>query len=111
MIAPDSRLRRRILFVLRGKLGDTVTSFAAVRAFADAFPDDDVTLLVRANYAPLFRDEQGIRVVGFSSRLVMFARLAMLRWLEPPFDALLVLLGAGPPIMYLQRWKPGARMR
>jgi ADP-heptose:LPS heptosyltransferase len=103
VIAPDSRLGRRILFVLRGKLGDTVTSFAAVRAFADAFPDDDVTLLVRASYAPLFRNEQGIRVVGFSSRLVMFARLAMMRWFEPPFDALLVLLGAGPPILRLGR--------
>ena len=103
MSPTDSKLRRRILFVLRGKLGDTVTSFATVRAFVDAFPDDDVTLLVRANYAPLFRNEQGIRVVGFSSRLVMFAKLAMMRWLEPPFDALLVLLGAGPPILRLGR--------
>ena len=109
MISPDSRPRRRILFVLRGKLGDTVTSFAAVRAFADAFPDDDVTLLVRANYAPLFRDEQGIRVVGFSSRVVMFARLAMMRWLEPPFDALLVLLGAGPPMQQLGRMVRASR--
>ena len=57
----DSRPARRVLFVLRGKLGDTVTSFATVRAYADAFPGDDVTLLVRANYAPLFRREQGIR--------------------------------------------------
>jgi ADP-heptose:LPS heptosyltransferase len=84
-------------------LGDTVTCFAAVRAFADAFQDDEVTLLVRANYAPLFRNEQGIRVVGFPSRVVMFARLAMMRWLEPPFDALMVLLGAGPPILRLGR--------
>ena len=95
--------KRRVLFVLRGKLGDTVAGFATVRAYADAFPHDDVTLLVRASYAPLFRREPGIRVVGFSSRLVMFAKLAMLRWLEPPFDALLVLLGAGAPILRLGR--------
>ena len=95
MSPADPKPRRRVLFVLRGKLGDTVVSFATVRAFADAFPDDDVTLLVRASYAPLFRNEQGIRVVGFSSRVVMFAKLAMMRWLEPPFDALLVLLGSG----------------
>ena len=95
--------RRRVLFVLRGKLGDTVTAFATVRAYADALPDDDVTLLVRSSYAPLFRGEQGIRVVGFSSRVVMFAKLAMMRWLEPPFDALLVLLGSGAPILRLGR--------
>lgn len=99
----DSKLRRRVLFVLRGKLGDSVTCFATVRAYADAFPDDDVTLLVRASYAPLFRSEQGIRVVGFSSRAAMFAKLALMRWTEPPFDALLVLLGAGPPILRLGR--------
>jgi ADP-heptose:LPS heptosyltransferase len=94
---------RRVLFVLRGKLGDTVASFATVRAYADAFPGDDVTLLVRASYAPLFRSEQGIRVVDFSSRVVMFAKLAMIRLLEPPFDALLVLLGSGAPILRLGR--------
>lgn len=103
MTPADPKPRRRVLFVLRGKLGDTVVSFATVRAYADAFPDDDVTLLVRANYAPLFRDEQGIRVMDFSSRVVMFAKLAMLRWFEPPFDALLVLLGTGAPILQLGR--------
>ncbi len=103
MNADHAKLRRRVLFVLRGKLGDTVTCFATVRAYAGAFPGDDVTLLVRASYAPLFRGEQGIRVVGFSSRVAMFAKLALMRWLEPPFDALLVLLGAGPPILRLSR--------
>ena len=95
--------RRRVLFVLRGKLGDTIVSFASVRAYADAYPGDEVTLLVRASYAPLFEREAGIRLIGFSSRLAMFAKLAALRWFEPPFDALLVLLGAGPPIARLGR--------
>lgn len=95
--------RRRVLFVLRGKLGETVVAFATVRAFADAYPGDDVTLLVRANYAPLFEREAGMRVIGFSSRLAMFAKLLWLRWLEAPFDALLVLLGAGPPVARLGR--------
>jgi hypothetical protein len=60
-------------------------------------------LLVRANYAPLFGHEAGIRVVDFSSRAVMFAKLAKMRWLEAPFDALLVLLGSGAPILRLGR--------
>jgi ADP-heptose:LPS heptosyltransferase len=94
---------RRVLFVLRGKLGETVVAFATARAFADAYPGDDVTLLVRANYAPLFEREAGMRVIGFSSRLAMFAKLARLRFFEAPFDALLVLVGAGPPIARLGR--------
>lgn len=95
--------RRRVLFVLRGKLGDTIVSFASVRAYADAYPGDDVTLLVRANYAPLFEREAGIRLIGFASRLAMFAKLAAMRWFEATYDALLVLLGAGPPIARLGR--------
>jgi ADP-heptose:LPS heptosyltransferase len=100
---PDPKPRRRILFVLRGKLGDTVTGYATVRAYADAFPDDDVTLLVRTNYAPLFRHEAGIRIADFSGRVVLYAKLAKMRWLEAPFDALLVLLGSGAPILRLGR--------
>lgn len=96
-------MTRRVLFVLRGKLGETVVAFATVRAFADAHPGDEVTLLVRASYAPLFEYETGMRVIGFSSRIAMFATLLRLRWFEAPFDALLVLLGAGPPIATLGR--------
>lgn len=96
-------MTRRVLFALRGKLGETVVAFATVRAYADAYPGDDVTLLVRSNYAPLFAHEKGMRVIGFSSRLAMYAKLARLRWFEPSFDALLVLLGAGPPIARLGR--------
>ena len=103
MSAAETRPPRRVLFVLRGKLGDTVVSFATVRAYADAHTGDQVTLLVRGNYAFLFEREAGIRVLGFSSRLAMFAKLALLRYSEPPFDALLVLLGAGPPIARLGR--------
>lgn len=101
--------KRRVLFVLRGKLGDTIVAFSTVRAYADAYPGDDVTLLVRANYAPLFEGESGIRLIGFSSRLAMFAKLLWLRWTEPPFDALLVLLGFGPPIEKLGRMVQAAR--
>jgi ADP-heptose:LPS heptosyltransferase len=92
---------RRVLFVIRGKLGDTISAYATVRAYAEAHPADSITLLVRANYAPLFARETGLRLVGFSSRLAMFAKLLWLRWTEPPFDALLVLLGFGPPIRRL----------
>lgn len=102
-------MARRILFVIRGKLGDSVVSFATVRAWADAYSADEVTLLVRANYAPLYAREAGIRVIGFSSRLAMFAKLAWMRFAEPPFDALMVLLGYGAPIERLGRMVRAAR--
>jgi len=100
---------KRVLFVIRGKLGDTISAYATVRAYAKAHPGDELTLLVRANYAPLFAREPGIRLVGFSSRLAMFAKLLWLRWREPPFDALLVLLGFGPPVQRLGRMVRAAR--
>jgi ADP-heptose:LPS heptosyltransferase len=86
---------RRVLFALSGKLGDTVACYATVRAYADRFPGDAVTLLVRARYAPLFAREAGVRVIGFSGRVAMLARLLARRWREPAYDALLVLLGSG----------------
>jgi ADP-heptose:LPS heptosyltransferase len=89
---------RRVLFVIRGKLGDTITAYATVRAWAAAFPQDALTVLVRASYAPLLEGEPGIRLIGFGSRIAMFAKLLWMRVTEAPFDALLVLLGFGAPI-------------
>lgn len=94
---------RRVLFVLRGKLGDSIVAFASARAYADAHPEDEVALLVRANYAPLFSAEKGLRVIGFGSRLAMFLKLHWMRWTEPAWDALVVLLGFGPPVERLGR--------
>jgi hypothetical protein len=100
---------RRVLFVIRGKLGDTISAYATVLAYAEAQPADAITLLVRANYAPLFARERGLRLIGFGSRIAMFTKLLWLRWTEPPFDALLVLLGFGPPIRRLGRLVRAAR--
>jgi len=99
----NSRLKRRILFVIRGKLGDTLVAYATVRAWADSHPDDDVSLLVRANYVSLFAAEAGVRVIGFSSRLQMLARLLWMRIAEPAWDALLVLWGFGKPVQLIGR--------
>jgi ADP-heptose:LPS heptosyltransferase len=95
---------RRVLFVIRGKLGDTLVSFATVRRYADAFPEDSVTLLTRSNYAELLQGESGVRVLGFGSRIGLLALLLRLRLLEPVFDALLVLWAFGPPVEWIGRW-------
>ena len=91
---------RRVLFVIRGKLGDTLVAFATVRRYADTFPDDEVTLLTRSGYAELLGGEKGIRVLGFSSRINMLLLLFRLRF-GSPFDALLVLWGFGTPIKWI----------
>lgn len=93
---------RRVLFVIRGKLGDTLVAYATVRRYADAFPGDEVTLLTRAGYAALLSYEPGIRLLGFASRIGMLAQLLALR-MRPRFDALLVLWGFGSPIEWIGR--------
>ena len=93
---------RRVLFVIRGKLGDTLVAFATVRRYADAFPDDKVTLLTRGGYAALLGEEKGMRILGFSSRIDMLLLLIRLRF-EPAFDALLILWGFGTPIVWIGR--------
>ena len=97
-------LPRRILFAIRSKLGDTLISFQCVRAYADAHPDDHVTLLTRTAYARLFAGESGIRVIGFDSRIGMLAKLLWLRVTEPAFDILAVLWGSGSPIRLIGRY-------
>jgi len=97
-------LPRRILFAIRSKLGDTLISFQCVRAYADAHPEDHVTLLTRTAYARLFAAEAGIRVIGFDSRIGMLAKLIWLRIAEPAFDILAVLWGSGSPIRLIGRY-------
>ena len=100
---------RRILFAIRSKLGDTLISFACARAYVDAHPDEQVTLLTRNAYAGLLRDEDGLRVIGFDSRVEMFFRLAWLRLTEPAFDILAVLWGSGAPIRRIGQWVKAGR--
>lgn len=101
MPSPQSR---RILFAIRSKLGDTLISYACVRAYADAHPDHQVTLLTRTAYARLLCAEPGLRVIGFDSRIGMFFKLMWLRVSEPPFDVLAVLWGSGAPIRRMGQW-------
>ena len=118
-------MSRRILFAIRSKLGDTLISYACVRAFADshsaassalssapssiAHPQDQITLLTRSAYAGLLQDEAGIRIVQFNSRIEMFFRLMWLRLTEPAFDVLAVLWGSGAPVKRIGQWAKARR--
>ena len=96
-------MARRVLFVLRGKLGDTLILFMAVRRYVEQFAQDDVTLLMRKDYANLLAGETGFRLVPFGSRLEMIARLGWLRVRRESFDVLAVLWGFGPPMRTISR--------
>ena len=97
-------MSRRILFAIRSKLGDTLLSYACVRAFADAHPADQITLLTRSAYGELLAAETGIRIVGFDSRIGMFVKLTWLRITAPAFDVLAVLWGSGAPVRRIGQW-------
>lgn len=100
---------RRVLFMIRTKLGDTLTTYAGVRAFADANPDWQTTLLVRKDYAPLLQDEPGIRVIPFGGRADMAVRLLWERASRPSYDVVAVAWGQGPPVRWLARLVPARR--
>ncbi len=88
----------KVVFVIRAKMGDTLIAFASVRHYADLYPDDDVTLLVRKDYGKVLRGEAGIRIVAFGSRIEMIAKLLWMRMKGESFDVLAILWGYGNPI-------------
>lgn len=90
---------QRILFVIRGKLGDSLVLYTMVRAYIDTRPQDEVSLLIRKDYAHLLAHEAGVRVIPFGSRLEMMARLVWLRLTGSKFEVLAVLWGFGPPVL------------
>src|SRR5690348_17421984 len=62
------------LFRSRGKLGDSLVLYSAVRQYVDQFPGDDVTLAIRKDYGDLLGGERGLRLLRFGSRLEMIDR-------------------------------------
>lgn len=68
---------RNVVFLIRGKLGDSLVFQAVVREYARRHPGERITLLMRADYAALLRGEREFGVIGFGSRLGL--ALAVLR--------------------------------
>jgi ADP-heptose:LPS heptosyltransferase len=88
----------KVLFVIRAKMGDTLIAYASVRQYADLYPKDEVTLLVRKDYARLLKEEPGIKLISFGSRIAMILKLLRLRLIGETFDVLAILWGYGNPI-------------
>lgn len=94
---------QRVLFVIRGKLGDTLTTYAAVRAFADTHPQWQTVLLVRKDYARLLEGERRVRLIAFGTRLEMIIRLLWERIARPGYDVLALAWGFGKPARMVAR--------
>lgn len=94
-------MQKRILFVVRSKLGDTLINYALIRQYVDLNPDDIVFFLVRKDYASIIKNEIGIKIIPFSSKGMMYLKLFFLRLKEPKFDILAILFSSGKPNKYI----------
>lgn len=92
----------RTLLLVRGKLGDTLAAWASIRGYSDRHPDERIWVAVRKNYAFLFAEEPGVRLIPFASSLELFARLLRLR-LGGKLDKLAVIWGFGKQIPRIAR--------
>lgn len=97
------------MFVIRGKLGDSLLAFMVLLEYAAAFPDDEITLMVRKAYVPLFLADTPGKVVAFGSRVEMMLKVLWLRARRIHFDVLGILWGFGPPIAWIGRWVSATR--
>jgi ADP-heptose:LPS heptosyltransferase len=88
--------------LVRGKLGDTLAAWASIRSYGDRHPDERIWVAVRKNYAFLFAEEPGVRLIPFASSLELFARLLRLR-LGGKLDKLAVIWGFGKQIPRIAR--------
>lgn len=64
-------MEQRILFIIRGKLGDTLVAYSVAREFMLRHPQHEVTLIVRAHYVPLIQPAQGVpyAVIPYRNRM------------------------------------------
>lgn len=96
-------MRRRVLFIIRGKLGDSLHAFAIVQEYLALHAQDEVTTLMRRDYAELVRAEPGFVLVRYRNALQALLWALLQRLFARPFDALIVLRGFGPRIRDLGR--------
>lgn len=90
-----SSMSRRILFLIRGKLGDSLVAFATLNLFLARNPDVEAVLAIRKDYVPLVAGDARARVIPFGSRIELMARLLVERLRGRRFDVLAVLWGFG----------------
>lgn len=100
----------KILFLIRGKLGDSLVCLGVLKEYAARHPDQEITALVRRNYAEIVAGESGFHIVPYKNRLQAILYLLARRLIRGRFDVFAVLVGYGDIVPKLARLS-GARRR
>lgn len=93
----------RVLFLIRGKLGDSLTIFCALQQFLARNPDTRATLAIRRDYAALVAADWPADLLTFRSRGELIAKLLWRRLRGQGFDILTILWGFGSIVETLAR--------
>lgn len=105
-------MKQRFLFVIRGKLGDTLVAFSVLRELLLRHPEYEATVIVRRNYLSLLTPVAGLSyaLIPYRGRVQCWWEVFKRRWLQGPWDACAVLWGTGENLARLAQ-ASGARRR
>lgn len=103
-------MANRFIFLIRGKLGDSLVAYSVFREFLVRHPDDDVILMVKRNYLPLLEGERGFSLVPYKNRTQAALFMLMQRLLGRRISAFTVLWGSGDNLKTLAKFS-GAKRR
>lgn len=98
-------MKQRFLFVIRGKLGDTLVAYSVLREYMLRHPEHEVTVIVRANYVPLLRPSNVLNyeLLPYRGRIQCWWQVFKQRWLRGRWDVFAVLWGTGENLGRLAR--------
>jgi ADP-heptose:LPS heptosyltransferase len=91
---------KKVLIIIRDKLGDSLIAAQSVLALRDQYLDVNITLIMRHDYACFLKDEPNIRLISYRHHWQAWLRICLMR-LGPTYDALIVLRGFGKKIAQL----------
>lgn len=83
------------LFLVRGKLGDSLVFFSALQGYLERHPQTAAVLAIRADYAPLVAGTSRAAILAFRNRLDLVLKLLWRRLCGMRFDVCAVLWGFG----------------
>ena len=96
-------MAKRIIFLIRGKLGDSLVAYSVFKKYVDNHPDENISLLIRRNYAELLQNEKGFRIIPYRNRLQATSALLASRLFGKNYDVFAVLWGFGEIVPLLAR--------
>lgn len=102
---------QRFLFVIRGKLGDTLVAYSVLRELLLRHPSMEATVIARRNYLPLLAPAAGMSyaLIPYRGRVQCWWAVFKRRWRHGRWDVCAVLWGTGKNLAQLARASGAAR--